>query len=54
MSFANVSSLVSAKEHPRETLARPSAADMGFELALAARGQWVRAPDEDIAHRSTP
>lgn len=33
---------------------RPSAADMGFELALAARGQWVRAMDENIAHRSTP
>ncbi len=53
-SSANVSSSGSAHEHPRGTLAHPSAADMGFELALAARGQWVRAPDEDIAHRSTP
>ena len=33
---------------------RPSVADMGFELALAARGQWVRTPDENIAYRSTP
>ena len=49
-----VSNLGSANEDPRRTLAQPSAADMGFELALAARGQWVRAPDEDLAHRSTP
>ena len=50
----DASSLGSAKEYPRGVLAHPSGADMGFELALAARGQWVRAPDEDIAHRSTP
>ena len=53
-SSTDVSSLGSANEHPGRTLAHPSAANMGFELALAARGQWVRAPDEDIAHRSTP
>jgi predicted CXXCH cytochrome family protein len=53
-STEKVSSLGSANEHPRRTIAGPSAADMGFELALAARGQWVRAPDADIAHRSTP
>ena len=33
---------------------RRSASNMGFELALSARGHWVRAPDENIAHRSTP
>ena len=53
-SSANVSSLGSANEHPKRTLGHLSAADMGFELALAARGQWVRAPHEDIAHRSRP
>lgn len=29
-------------------------ADMGLQLSLAARGQWQRAVDENIAHRSTP
>lgn len=38
---------------PKGNLTGPSAADIGLELALAARGQWVRAPDDDIAHRST-
>lgn len=46
--------LDSTTAHPKGKSIYPTAADMGFELALAARGQWVRAPDEDIAHRSTP
>ena len=44
----------SATEGFNENFSRPSAADMGFELALAARGQWVRATEANIAHRSTP
>jgi len=31
-----------------------SSAEMGLALSLAARGQWSRAPEDDIAHRVTP
>ena len=31
-----------------------SSAEMGLALSLAARGQWSRAPEDDIAHRLTP
>ena len=31
-----------------------SPAEMGLALSLAARGQWHRAPDDDIAQRVTP
>ena len=31
-----------------------SPAEMGLALSLAARGQWSRAPEDDIAHRVTP
>ena len=44
----------STNAHPKRKSSYLTAADMGFELALAARGQWIRAPNEDIAHRSTP
>ena len=53
-SVNNTSNSASANEPVKKKPTHASAADMGFELALAARGQWVRAPDENIAHRSTP
>jgi len=31
-----------------------SSVEMGLALSLAARGQWSRAPEDDIAHRLTP